>query len=697
MAIDQYGPCPCGSGKKFKWCCQPIHVQVNKAFQQDADGQHEAALRTMDELTKEHADNPEAWGRKAQLLYENNRVDDAEKALDHAFELNPNYPFGFYLRGRFRHAEGELPGALLLFRKAVDRYDPEARDVLGHLHALIADCELKLNHAVAARVALQRATRLDPANESYLQGMDQLFGDDSRLPLPARREYAYLGLPADAPAERRAAWQQALGAAGTGKLSDAAAAFASLTAQDEQNAPAWYNLGLTRAWLGDNAGALDALDRYVGLEADETKAAEAWELGEVLRLGFGMEDKADYIEHAAAFPVRDPQPLLRVIEQLQQERLLALTILQEQEGVLGGMLLEPQPALTAELAARQPARLRGHLLLSLPGMFLRLWSLNREGLQGAIEEVRRRAGQALGEGHMQQVAAQFVEVFDNAMAVPLGATSQEEAQKRMAEGVERYFEEKWPHQPLRALGGVPPLDAAGHGTLRKKLRGVIAFLQDCAALGAVQYDFDRLRRKLGLLEAKPEAAASGPDVEAMGVAELGALAPESLADDQLEKAYQAALRLDARELAGGFGKALVARPPRAERPDRFPVFNQLVQQVLAEGDTAAALDYVNEGEKDDSEHNEGGRRNDYELRRAQIQVKRGEVDAAQEAFERLIARVPSELKYPGSAAEAMLAAKQGPRALRFAEQGLAGARRQNNRDSEQYFLELLDAAKRQGG
>src|ERR1700758_1224991 len=99
MPLDAYSSCPCGSGKKFKWCCQPIHVQINKAFQQDADGQHEAALRLMDQGTTEHSANPEAWGRKAQLLFENERFDDAEKALDKALELNPGYPFGHYLRG----------------------------------------------------------------------------------------------------------------------------------------------------------------------------------------------------------------------------------------------------------------------------------------------------------------------------------------------------------------------------------------------------------------------------------------------------------------------------------------------------------------------------------------------------------------------------------------------------------------------
>ena len=119
-----------------------------------------------------------------------------------------------------------------------------------------------------------------------------------------------------------------------------------------------------------------------------------------------------------------------------------------------------------------------------------------------------------------------------------------------------------------------------------------------------------------------------------------------------------------------------------------------MQLALAEGDTERALDYLNEGEKADREQNEGRRRNDYELRRGQIHAKRGEPDAAQDVFERLIASAPSEMRFRSSAAEAMLGAKQGARALAFAEQGLAQARRQNDRDSEEHFRELVAAARK---
>src|SRR5260370_28651412 len=178
MALDLYAPCPCGSGKKFKWCCQPIHVQITRAFQQDAEGQHDVALRTMEEITAEHGGNPEVWGRKAQLLYQMDKVDDAENALQKAFDLNPNYPFGHFLRGKFRHFEGELAGALLQFRKAASLYAPEATGVLAQVHGLIADCDLKLNRPVAGGAALAIGQHVHPDTDWVCEGLEQSFQDE---------------------------------------------------------------------------------------------------------------------------------------------------------------------------------------------------------------------------------------------------------------------------------------------------------------------------------------------------------------------------------------------------------------------------------------------------------------------------------------------------------------------------------------
>src|SRR5205085_1439533 len=146
----------------------------------------------------------------------------------------------------------------------------------------IGECELKLSRLAAARAAFKKALHYEPGNDGLRQAFDETFGDQSRLPLAAHREYTFQSPPASAPAGRREAWNRALAGAEQAKLTDAARAFEQLTAEDAGDAAAWYNLGLVRAWLGDNVHALEALDRYVALEPDEARAADAWALGEVL-------------------------------------------------------------------------------------------------------------------------------------------------------------------------------------------------------------------------------------------------------------------------------------------------------------------------------------------------------------------------------------------------------------------------------
>jgi tetratricopeptide (TPR) repeat protein len=543
--------------------------------------------------------------------------------------------------------------------------------------------------------ALRIAHHLDPANEELRQALEGYFGDQSRLPLSARRDYTFAPASANLAADKRSAWDQALARAATGKLADAAGAFADLTQADANNAAAWYNLGLARAWLGDNKGALEALDRYVALEDDRNRAAAAWALAAVLRQGHSMDSDADVIEQSYLFRISDPQRVSACLQEWQVQRRLLVMQAREDQPVFTALVLERPVALTPELAAARLPRLAAYLLVVSDR--LRLWHSDAEALGRVHDELVQKAGPGLAEPQQSQEPANFTDILASALTFPIDVADEAERQKRVGEEFERYFEETWIHRPLRSLGSVPPIDAAGHPVLAKKLAGVVQFLEECAAITRQPYDFDRLRRKLGLLAAQPATApAAGPDVGGMGSAELAALTPESLSDEHLEQAYQAAMKLDAREVAGRFAKAIVARPVQAARPDRFPWYSYLVQQSLGEGNSDAALDYVNEGLKADCEHNEGRRRNDYELRRGQIHAKRGEADQAQDVFDRLIERVPAELKFRGSAAEAMLSVKQGSRALKFAEGGLAKAREQNNRDSEQYFLELLEAAKRQG-
>ena len=701
MMNDPYSPCTCGSGKKFKWCCQPIHERIAKIYAMNEAGQHEAALQAMDAVVAEHPQNAVAWGRKAQLLLKNEKLEEAEKTLEKAFELFPKYPFGYYLKAQFRLCEGEIPGALLLLRKSAESYDPSAADFIAQIYFDIFDWEMKLNHPLAARAAAELAARFNPHNHELRKGIESVFGNENpNLPASARAMYAFKTLPASAGPERRAAWDAALSTSGAGKLSDAVKAFEQLTQGSTVEAAAWYNLGLSQAWLGNNQAAVAAFDQYVNLEPDETQAAQAWALAETLRFGQGMEDQADTVEYSITFGVRDPQAFVAELGELERVGLLYGTRVNEEEGVLSAILLDPPPAaLTPEIEAKQ--NIKPAAYVALMGNFVRLWHTKREALEAAFERLKRKLGGLIVQEQVLRGPAKFGEALSEAIGFPRNVTDPEEAEKRVRAGFEKFFEETWIHRPLKSIGNVPPVDAAGHPVLRKKLRGVLQFLRECGEMAKHPYDFDRLSRKLGLGGGAVQAqdshngTAGKLDIAAMGAAELASLKTETLSSAELDQAFQAATKLDAKELAGAFAALLVARPVYPERPDRWPLFQLLIQQAITQGNLDAALEFLNDGERDDCANNEGKRRNEYELRRAQIHAKRGEFDDAERVYDGLIARVPTELNYRVNAAETMLSARQGAKAAKYAKDGLGAALKQNNRDLEGHFKDLMAAAQKQ--
>src|SRR5205807_295099 len=262
---------------------------------------------------------------------------------------------------------------------------------------------------------------------------------------------------------------------------------------------------------------------------------------------------------------RDPERILRFLEDWQRERRLTGVQVREQEGMISGIILERGGLLTGAGASRQPARLGAYLLI-FGQQVLMLRGISSESLDKARQEIQERLGPSLSEARAQRGPANFGDVLAEALIFPMNVTDQEQAQKQIREHVQRFFEETWIQRPLRSLNNVPPVDAAGHPVLRKKLLGVIDFLDGCVQGDARPYDFERLRHKLGLTAAgkaaeTPAATAAAPlDIDAMSAADLAGLKIDTLTEDQLEQAHRVAQRLDAAELAGNFARALVARP-----------------------------------------------------------------------------------------------------------------------------------------
>lgn len=695
MAIPPYATCPCGSGKQFKWCCQPYYGHVEKALSQLEHKQPAAAEQTVAQLVEKFPKVPQAWGYQAQILFLNDKAEQADAALQKAFDLDPNFAYGFWLRGLMRLEEGEAVGALMLFRKTAELLDPNATEVQAQVHSRIAELELQFNRPIAARAAMERALHFAPQVLELRQAYESVFGNESRLPEVARRAYAFR----PAPAGKADRWKPALESAASGKLTDALKAFEDLAEADRGDAAGWFNVGLVRAWLGDNHRAVDALNRSIELEADEARAEEAGALAEVLRMGLGMEEETDYLEHRAFMQIRDPEPVGTALNEWGNAGRMLVVNANREEGIFSALVLEDTPDLGVGVGT-PVARLQSYMVVD--GQIIRFWHSSRPMLDKTVEEFRGKVTVGVTEPQFHTGSAQFGDVVAEIMLFPTReGADPEQVENKMRERAREFFEETWVRRPLKSLGGATPLDAAAHPATKKRLPGVLRFMQEClngaaprpdGPPGPPVYDFDRLRRKLGLTAGAAEGA--DIDFDTMSPAALAGVKAESLSDDQVGQAFRAALRLDAPDLAAGFARNASARTAIA---DRFPYFNHLIRGARDEGKHDEVLRLLSEAELADAATNAGRRRDDFALTRGQALARWGDVAAAYAVFKEILGRSPKELRYYAPAAESMLGKKDGARALEFAEQGLKEARSQNNRDAEQQFLELTAAARKQMG
>ena len=712
MAVNPYDNCPCGSGKKFKWCCAPYFDRVQQAFDLQQQGQHDAAVKLMETAVAENPGKPQVLGFYANLLFGEDDPSKAEEVLGRAFEIDPQFPMGFLLRGILRQQEGEVIGALLLFRKAADAYPAEALEQLSQVHEMIARNETVLNRPVAARAALERAAHLTPGDAELKQQFEGIFGPESRLPDAARKAYTFR--PTVKP----------VAAAATGKLGDARAAFEALVTQVPADPAAWFNLGLTRAWLGDQPAAVEALLQSLDREWDDAKAEEAGALVEVLRCGHGMEAETDYLEHRVFMPVRDPETVFQLLQVMAQEGRVLAPQMDPNGQYFSCLVGENIPNLleTGTTMAKAQAN------LTIAAGVMRLWHTDAESVRKVAAAIRDRVNLAVGEPTEGTGVAQFQDILQDALAYPVRSADITAVENKLRDRATQYFEDAWARKPLKSLSGVAPLDAAGSSVLRKRLIGVIKFLRDClraasprkqSAAGGTEpidvYDFDRLRHKLGAdlkpagaapditvpadpvpaaVAPRPPAAPVKPDFTALSAADLAGVDTGPLTVADCEDAMRAALKLDARELAVEFARAGGAKPADPAKPDRYPLFACAVTGAVAEADYPAALAHVAAGAADDLAHNGGKRQAEYALRNAQLLARGGDAAGAVAAFSALLDAHPDEPRSYISATETMLSAKQPQHALAFAERGLARAKVLNSRDLDGACRELADAARR---
>ena len=97
-AIRRSGPCPCGSGKKYKHCCEPKHERSARALGHynigtallDA-GRPEEAIASLELARELESRNPHIHNNLGIALQDVGRLDEAERSFRAAIALHPEF------------------------------------------------------------------------------------------------------------------------------------------------------------------------------------------------------------------------------------------------------------------------------------------------------------------------------------------------------------------------------------------------------------------------------------------------------------------------------------------------------------------------------------------------------------------------------------------------------------------------------
>jgi tetratricopeptide (TPR) repeat protein len=124
-------PCPCGSGKKYKKCCQPKHEaeERDRAAEQQAEREeraaaHRASLREararMLAGVEDNIDELTVASNAAVDLVRAGKLDEAERAAHDLLERFPDVHDGWDRLGMVYEARGDNQKAADCYRKVIE-------------------------------------------------------------------------------------------------------------------------------------------------------------------------------------------------------------------------------------------------------------------------------------------------------------------------------------------------------------------------------------------------------------------------------------------------------------------------------------------------------------------------------------------------------------------------------------------------
>ncbi|WP_417740038.1 protein-disulfide isomerase [Rosistilla oblonga] len=112
MSVDQYSVCPCGSGKKIKFCkCKDSIHEMERVLKMMSGGQMVAALDRLNQVLEEHPDAAWCLAIRGRLLLELKEDQALAENAERFIRLQPSNPLALTQQAAYRGVCGETQSA----------------------------------------------------------------------------------------------------------------------------------------------------------------------------------------------------------------------------------------------------------------------------------------------------------------------------------------------------------------------------------------------------------------------------------------------------------------------------------------------------------------------------------------------------------------------------------------------------------
>lgn len=520
MSYDPYADCPCGSGKKIKFCCHAVISDMQKVSRL-RENQPSRALQILEGLSEAHPTNLWVASVRARLLMDSGDFattrdvcQDFLKEDEHNTEMTALLGLASFIADGYELAKRDIHRA---FQLSARREPAVISRLAGAISMLMLEGESFLSARAHAALALKYAPQ--EQRQHFLVQLARIEGS-SRIPYPLRSVHRLAKFTAaveDQPTVDRASRLSALGC-----WQPAAILFGRLAEKNPDVAEIHHNLGLCLAWDGNEAAATESLHQAASLytEINESEAVECETLAQLIDLELTAEV---HDVRLTAYDVHGVGKLLSTLDAADRIDRLDESYHQEPGIVAQYRVLEtpfPSDVEPASLKAEQVPVFTADIAVMEndddAGPSLHITGVDGEGFDEADELLRQTAGDLItpredGEETIGVVPQEFSALEWNChFPADFPATA---ARDLETERMRTLAIDVWPDLELNGLGGKTPLQAVEDIDLRIALAASVFVLDAFYDRNNAILDIEAVRKKLGLPE--PGGITLGDDSESV--------------------------------------------------------------------------------------------------------------------------------------------------------------------------------------